>query len=254
MWRRHALIPLFAEAIHQLRLPEGWSVVCLVVGSEGERSRQLCETQGLLYLEAPNEPLGQKFNAGLRHLRAYEPDYVMVLGDDDWVCPDWLRGYQDAMTAGVEVIGVRDFYFYHVLSHRLVYWPGYGQMLPGETIGAGRMLSKSVLDRLRWRGWDPEKNQGLDISMTLRLQETPHRSHSFSLKEQGLFAMDIKTPVNINSFRFLRQQFQDLVEEDPEALFSLYLSEAQQQQIVLLRQSIQKYQAKQGLQQHEPKT
>lgn len=148
----------------------------LAVGSEGDASRKLCEQCGFDYLEYPNQPLSSKWEYGLNQCANYDPDGVIIVGSDDIVSQNLIEFYDRQLKDNLVFCGLQDAYFFDVNNQNLVWWTGYsGKKDParvGETIGMGRCLSRTVLDKLEfsiWKGLDI--NSSLDGAMTRKLEQ-----------------------------------------------------------------------------------
>lgn len=209
IWKRPNVFELFASSINQLQLPEGMAIIPLAVGSEGIKSQSLCDKNHFHYLEHPNQPLGQKFNAGMKWFQEQEVGYVMILGSDDLVSPNLMGAYLPHFENQTDIIGLLDLYFLNVPTAQLVYFPGYQDHRKGQTLGAGRCLSRRCLNLLNWQPWESHLNASLDHSMTQKLkslkQAYPELTEShFQMKTTGIAVTDIKTEVNITPFHDLQ--------------------------------------------------
>lgn len=212
VWQRPQVFELFASSVNQLQLPEGMEIIPLAVGSEGIRSQLLCEAKGFHYLEHPNQPLGAKFNAGMRWFKEKDEekniDYVMILGSDDYVSPNLIEAYLPHFTSQTDIIGLLDLYFLNIPTAQMVYFPGYQDHRTGQTLGAGRCLSRQCLNLLQWTPWEDPINASLDHAMTqklktLMLHHAELTESHFSMKDSNIAVVDIKTGTNITPFHYL---------------------------------------------------
>lgn len=212
MWRRPEVFRMFAAGMN--RLKSKFDIITLSVGSEGAQSRQLCQEAGINYLEFPNKPLGAKFNAGMSVMKSFNPDYVMIMGSDDVLSTATFQKIWDYCEKGCDKVGFTDLYFFDLYEQSLVYWPGYGHKgtkadssRKGEAIGLGRTLSYSILNKMNWHPWKDDINMGLDWCMTQKLKALRTKPIIFSLKENGLFAVDLKSKENIcHSILYVNQK------------------------------------------------
>ena len=100
-----------------------------------------------------------------------------------------------------DFICVLDFYFLDVETKKAAYWGGYRDFRRlGHTCGAGRIVSKKLLDLWNWRIWENQHSHCLDNSFELKLQQTQHTSFKINLKEENLFGLDIKSSENMTPF------------------------------------------------------
>jgi len=210
-WKRPEVFELFATGLR--RLQDTFGIIPLVVGED----KSYCG--GFNYIEYPNDPLGRKWNAGMQAMRFLKPDYVMLMGSDDFISDDTMRYILDCCALGFDVIGMRDCYFYDAPKDRLGYWAGFtAKHRIGESMGLCRTISRSVLDQMNWQPWLGKANAGLDWLMTQKLNRIKHTEHIFSLREQGLFAVDYKTKDNICAFNLYDTEIVDskLLKQIPE--------------------------------------
>lgn len=175
-----------------------------VIGDEREHYDLLKQLRpDAHWIEYWNQPLGAKWNYGLKISQAWAYDYVMILGSDDIFTPGLWEHYKKAMEPfldGGHYFGLLDFYFTDFA--RTKYCPGFQHNRKGEPHGAGRMIHRSILEKLNWELWDNNINSGLDASMTERLKTIPNlknRSHFFRCKDIGEIALDIKSGGNIQA-------------------------------------------------------
>lgn len=153
------------------------------------------------YIEIPNEPLAAKVNATTYACKDLNVDYVLCMGSDDIISPELLNEYGKLMRKGIDFIGVTDFYFYDTVSGKSLYWGGYREPYrKGHTAGAARAISARLMDEWDWMPWENKDSKVLDKSMQDKLKVTPHTIETFSMKEKGLFAVDIKSSTNMTPF------------------------------------------------------
>lgn len=180
-WRRPLIATLFCQQLVRWRkyifnneIPI--DLRAFIVGSEVDESQNMVEyafrgTPGFHYTEFPNQPLGRKFNAGVKMAQTIGADYVMILGDDAFCLPTVFNDLALAFSDGVKYIGCRDLYSWDYAMGFAHYWPGYKGKREGEPIGSGRVIHSSLLDEFDWLPYDDLKNKNLDYSMTQRLGE-----------------------------------------------------------------------------------
>jgi len=200
VWKRPEVFKIFAKGINKLRKIKGVEWRVIIAGSEGMRSEAMVGIEGFQYIETPNHPLARKMNTTIEMARIWEADYVLCLGSDDIISPKLMRLFIKHMKQGIDFIGVLDFYFYDMVSKKSMYWGGYIDYRKGHTCGAGRCLSKNLLNKWGWSIWEDKQSHILDNSMEDKLEATPHTSVKISLAQEGLFAVDIKSSTNMTPF------------------------------------------------------
>jgi hypothetical protein len=180
VWGRPEVFKLFAMGVHELEKIEGIDLITVVAGSEGEKSRTMVEAEGFVYIETPNQPLAEKHNKSVMKASLFNPDYIFCTGSDDLFHPNLFLHYIHWMKKGIDYIGVIDFYFYDLRTTRALYWGGYREDFRlGHTAGAGRAISKKVMDQWHWQPWEAKHNRVLDNSIQEKLAITKHTSHTF---------------------------------------------------------------------------
>lgn len=203
VWKRPEIFEMFATGIKEMKkaMPKDFHLDVIIAGSEGDRSRKMVEAHGFIYIECPNYPLANKANAPLSLARIINPDYVLCMGSDDILHPDTFVMYCDLMRKGVDFMGVLDFYFYDTTSGKSSYWGGYKEPYRvGRTCGAGRVLSRRILDLWKWKIWEVKHNHILDNSMDEKLKNVEHKSCTFKLRDFNLYAVDVKSTTNMTPF------------------------------------------------------
>lgn len=201
VWKRPEVFEMFAAGVHKLERTCDMDITVIIAGSEGKRSQSMVERHGFKYVEVPNEPLATKVNAPMLIARHLKIDYVLCVGSDDIVSPGLMKVYESYMRAGIDYIGVTDFYFYDLTTKRAAYWGGYTDKRKGHTAGAGRLISNRLLNSWNWQPWEIRHSKVLDQSMQEKLLHTPHTAATFSLKDKGVFALDIKSETNMTPFQ-----------------------------------------------------
>jgi hypothetical protein len=138
---------------------------------------------------------------GIGVIVAGSDTHVICVGSDDLLSKELIDEYLKLMRKGYDYIGVTDFYFYEMESGKAAYWGGYrDRQRIGHTAGAGRVISNALLDEWDWLPWDDKDSKYLDNSMQNKLRSSLHPKTTFSLKEKGLLAVDIKSQVNMTPF------------------------------------------------------
>ncbi len=195
------MLRYYARAREVLR-PEGIELVLSCAGSEGAISRSMAQSHGWRYIERPNLPLSDKWNATLHGLR--DCDAVIIVGSDDWLSHALLRSHAHLVRRGADYIGLVDQFFVCARTRRLMRFRGYENERRGEPVGIGRCLSKRVVDGLGSRLWGANISKGLDGSMTHRLGFLSFRMR-VDIKRMrdfgsGCVAIDVKSATNIWGF------------------------------------------------------
>ena len=120
----------------------------VVVGSEGDISRKVA--RGLDYVEAENHPLDKKYDEGFKFCQQFNPDAVVLVGSDDFITKNYFEWAMNSINFGYDMVAFLDFYLADIVSKKVWYWGGYDGKRDGQSIGAGRVFSKNILDKMNW--------------------------------------------------------------------------------------------------------
>lgn len=221
IWQRHWLFIKFAKWINYLeaQYPQH-TFVNIAVGSEGDKSKQIAESNNFHYTETENLPLSNKWNRGLKAFRKHDIDYIILLGSDDFIDKKAFAQIIQSMKQGYDLIGFVDCFFYKFATKKLIYWAGYDNHRIGETIGLGRCLSSKIIKEVDYRLWEEKLNSGLDGSMFRKVDRTQYNENKISLKSINGFAVDVKAEQSITHFELYKNA--KLIEKKHEILDFLH--------------------------------
>jgi len=158
---------------------------------------KLCNKFGVEWIESRNQPLGAKWNVPLYSLNGLDFSHIIILGSDDIASTSFIE-YQ--MRQDADLSGMEDLWFWGLERSRAGY-KTFGHWISNlnKILGVGRMVSRRMIEQLDWKLWDDDLVRGLDRSLLDRVRPIAEKIHKFSLKEEGLFVMDIKYDRNISS-------------------------------------------------------
>lgn len=199
-WKRPEIFVLFAKGVHHLIANTKCKIEVVVAGSEGAASKKMVEKEGFIYVEHPNQPLASKMNAAMKRAKLTDPDYVLCMGSDDVVHPSLMKVYEKYMKQGIDFIAVLDWYFFDYTTGRCSYWGGYTDYRIGHSCGAGRVISRKLMDKWQWSPWQDQHSSGLDNSMQRLIAQEKFSRITFSIKEHNAYGLDIKSSVNMTPF------------------------------------------------------
>lgn len=169
------------------RLQKKYLFKIVVAGSEGK------PVKGVDYIEVPNFPLSNKNNLMMQRAKVHNPDAVVLLGSDDFICENVIKYYYELIKRKeTAVVGFYDLYFYST-EHDILSYYECGE----RSFGAGRYFPKTVLNKINWTGWYGEYDKGLDGN-NMKVLEAKHIEHNvIKLSEIGGFLLDVKHDLNI---------------------------------------------------------
>lgn len=192
MWKRPEVFNIFGRHTSKL------GIDVIVAGSEGETSRKQAESFGFIYLEQPNQTLAAKMNATTIEAMKRGYTHVICVGSDDLLSKELIDEYLRLIREGYHFIGITDFYFYDTQTGKASYWGGYADNRKGISCGAGRVISSLLLNQWDCRPWSGTKY--LDSSMQSKIDNCIKQTHTFSIREKGLLAVDVKSSTNMTPF------------------------------------------------------
>lgn len=163
------------------------------------KQESVCIDHGVDYLSYQNRPLGAKWNALVSYTQyKYYPDYIMILGSDDFISSSYLEYIDDKINQGYDLINPMDIYYYS-LNWKRRYYGECGYYGGKERIlGVGRTVSRKILDDIKWKPWDDDINNGMDRCFAQKMSwGKPYRVHRFYLRDTSTYILDIKSDGNI---------------------------------------------------------
>ncbi len=154
--------------------------------------------------------LTDKWIAGAEFMRHIDVDAVMVLGSDDLVSTSYLTTIANKLNSGEHVIVANSLYYLDAVKIKAI-------RATCTRVGAGRVISAELLDRLEWRPWELGKRH-CDSSMDRTLHVVIPRSEWAFI--EGEVLLDVKTDINMWSFYHVSKM--DHFGIDPEVLVNKY--------------------------------
>ncbi len=136
----------------------------VLVGSSQE-DVAAAEEAGCHYVNYPNDPLSEKIQAGIYKAREFSPDAILLCGSDDWLSLDWIERFSLCLRT-YDVVGHGTMNLLQGTGGKdikIIEIPVYmGTSRRGEPIGAGRMISRRILDKIDWNLYREKQNTGCD--------------------------------------------------------------------------------------------
>ena len=199
IWGRDELTRIVLS--YYKELSRYYDLELIAIGSEGDVSRSIAYDCGWDYIEHLNYPLTDKFNMLSRIAGDYDNmDAFMLIGSDDLVNRHVFNHYFKTYNRDTQhMLGFEKCYFYDACLNKLYDFNGY-KIMNGSSIGAGRIFSRSVLEKADYQLWIPsDKNRGLDINCSKRLKELNIPEYAISSMSPEAVIIDVKTDENLNS-------------------------------------------------------
>lgn len=192
------------------------------------------------WVEAPNRPLGHKWNLTAQAALAWDADYLFILGSDDFFDDRMVREYARLAQSGMDYAAMRTIYMFEPSSGRAILFDNAKRLKPSPvdgphdgkvqivylgaskadpakvTMGAGRLIHRKFFEG-HSEFWEPQKSRALDASMQ-KLLQLPE-AHIIS-SDIGI-AVDVKTEENIWPLDDLIEWYPDCALPDTTVLSSL---------------------------------
>jgi hypothetical protein len=204
VWRRPEIFAMFAmgvKALQEYFAPQV-EIICCVAGSEGHASRTMVGNwANFYYTETPNAPLSAKMNSAAHLARKFSPNACVMVGSDDIIGVNLMAKYIEHAQRGIDYSYLTDCYFFDVRSKRGLYWAGYTKSFnKGKGAGIGRLISARALNAISWNCWPPGYDRVLDTAFDKQMDKIQCAKMDINLKRDKLFALDIKSSINMTPF------------------------------------------------------
>lgn len=222
IWQRPEITRLHMQNVRRLveYNPQRYHITPFYVVSE-DWAETMCSEFGYPYHRTENSPLGRKLNEGLKQFINDDFDWLLTLGSDDFVEPEFLDDYLP--------------YF----QSRPIFAPKVVNMINATNgmvkacrvdrgcWGALRCISWELL---RWASFDGEQfigiwsnagQRGMDYTSAINIHD--RTGHAVMPAEIETKVFDLKTDLNINKFHEIEGTvFRARLEEMPKELHYLF--------------------------------
>lgn len=157
VWKRERLTRSVAKYHAEIDV-EGVDLV-LMASCTRRADVDVVKASGWGYVQAPNEPLTRKHNAGVRALKFEGVDAVVHLNSDDYLSEGYWKKLKSSLDAGQVCRTLHNqVYLLENQTPRLV-------EMRGAKPGSGTMIHSDVLDRMDWTPWPEQRDRYLDSLM-----------------------------------------------------------------------------------------
>ncbi len=206
IWKRPELTKKCIEALLKLK-PKGieLKVFCMLSPDDPGllENLSIMKKHNIYFMAAPNKPLGCKKTFGLVNAIGLDKDYdyIMELGSDDFINPKLFDLYGLLISEGVAFFGLNNLYMYSVKQDKLIWVKEYAG--EGMTYGAGRMIHRSIIEKLGCDLWD-NYNEGLDTMSAKKIKKAGFHETVIDAGEFP-YILDVKTDTHICPFEFVEK-------------------------------------------------
>jgi hypothetical protein len=193
LWKRPQITEIAFLGIERLRSHPDFDIQVLAVSSEPEMLA-LCEKYNVISVTHENLPLGRKKNFGLKASSSLTFDYLMEIGSDTLVLNELLDEYKRDFIGQYDFFGISDIAF--VDTDTMVCRRKTRKM---DHFGAGRMMSRAMLESVDFKIWPDHLNMGLDNSSITKLAKNGFFYRQVSPSDNPM-VVELKSDVNIWPF------------------------------------------------------
>lgn len=201
VWGRPDLSIPVLEHTARLRVPGAELVpVCVWSPEDTDASRLRC-VPDWHFVAAPNNPVSDKWNAGARALRHMNVDAMCIIGSDDFVNEAFIMSIVERLRQGAHYVMPQSLYFYDTRTREAIY-------AYARRVGAGRTITRRVLDELNWRPWKSGFDRGIDGAMDKRIammSDPLECEHVTDIRAEGGMLLAVKTEENLWTFQKMKQ-------------------------------------------------
>lgn len=185
---------MIAESKHEI------GVLCVI--SETEYI-EVCNQFGFDWVFAPNDPLGDKINTGIKKALTYKPDYIMTMNSDSVIKAElldvWYQPHFDKME---EFFGVDTVTFINSETNEAREF-----FYEFTILGVGKCMRADVVERcfkVLGELYRAKLNKCLDNTMMDNLMRI--KCFPKMVKYKGQLVFDIKSDVNIWPWKFFENK------------------------------------------------
>lgn len=190
---RHAVTRAWAEHTASL----GFDMVCVAYTEGDTVNAATCNEFNFHSGEFPNEPLSAKFNAAISSAWIRGATRFMILPSDDFASHEWVEAARNSTDDYIipHTCAIADAYTQHAYNITKL------SLNPGATMkfGAGRVVSRRVVEACDGKLWPDELNRGLDGASHARINKAGFKVKV--VETPGIPITDLKTDENIWGYR-----------------------------------------------------
>lgn len=202
VYKRPELTAIFLNYYAQLK--KKYNVVLIAVGSEGDISRNICESNQWHYVEYPNNPLSFKVNRAFMEAKRFDVDAVIWIGTDDFMSEGLIQYYFENFSAETPaVMGLSDLYFYSVFHDKTIHFKYHEDKGYEKSMGTARFCSRSVLEKVNYIMVPHTETRGIDFHAMENLKKHGVWEETFTMSQAGGICVDIKTDEVMTSYQML---------------------------------------------------
>lgn len=113
---------------------------------------------GAYVFKCDNSPLGNKWQTALDKAKLLNPDYIIPVGSDDFLCYNYFDNAKRLISKGYDFVGVNGWY----MSDGKQHFKSKYKLRTDFPAGSGRVFTKKALDACNWQLYERSLNRLLD--------------------------------------------------------------------------------------------
>lgn len=173
----------------------GLDVVALI---SDKQNSKMAMRHALQVINTNNNPLGKKWQTGVELLKTLDFTHLLIVGSDDITSHKTLRLYERMVEeGGHEYIGFQDGLAMDSKTKKFRIFKGYKNHRLGESIGANRLISRELLEKIDYKVFPTDRHRYMDKVLTDNLKKIGVEN---TLIRSGLkpYRVGIKTGLTIS--------------------------------------------------------
>jgi hypothetical protein len=196
---REELFPLTIKRLYQ---QEDVDMIVACVGATREEEDLACAAEAFFVYEQEPYTLGGKWQQGVDIARMWYPDAIMIVGSGNWFTNGWAKTLYPYLD-DYDIVGSEAMYVYQIRQNDqvMIHWSGYHtKSRKGDMLGAGRLISRRILDKADWQIFDTSLNSALDRSTDRILSQYDARFLTLPQGDEMILKIGSYKWKNINHF------------------------------------------------------
>jgi len=160
--------------------------ILLIVSCDKDKKFAIDNKVDWVYTD--NQPLGRKWQVGLDACKKYNPNAILINGSDDLLSLNWVeKCYHYIVNQHYDIVGKSNWYVLDLIEKKPFRFKYRNNRV---LLGAGRMISRSILDELNWSLFPLHKSKGLDSHCNMILNQ--HNATRLVLNTNDIFVISLK--------------------------------------------------------------
>lgn len=132
----------------------------IIIPITNKEDVDVCFSHNISYCRTKNQPLGEKWQHGVILSKIYNPKYIIIMGSDDFIFPNYVKDAINLLEHNNLDIYIQNSWIIYDISNEKYFELKYMDDTKG--LGAGRIISTNILDKINWQLYPTNFSFGLD--------------------------------------------------------------------------------------------